>query len=86
MQLLWGAIGAVIGFAAGILGYFAIYKIFSEQLDQLPTLTLVVVFVLAGGGMMGGGWLALYLATRRDIARREKARAERKKFGAKRRQ
>ncbi len=86
MQLVWGAIGAVVGFGAGVLAYFAIYKMFPEQLGQVPTLSMVAVFALGGGGMMGGGWLALYLAARRDKAKRDNARAERKEFGAKRRQ
>ena len=86
MQLVWGAIGAVVGFGAGVLAYFVIYKMFPEQLGQVPTLSMVAVFALGGGGMMGGGWLALYLAARRDKAKRDNARAERKTFGAKRRQ
>ncbi len=86
MHLVWGAIGALVGLGAGVLAYFAIYKIFPEQLGQVPTLSLVAVFGLSGGGMLGGGWLALYLAARYDKTRRDKARKARKKFGAKRHQ
>lgn len=85
MHLVWGAIGAVVGFGAGVLAYFAIFKMFPEQLGQVPTLSMVAVFALGGGGMMGGGWLALYLVARRDKAKREKAREARSKFGSKRR-
>ena len=84
-HLLWGIIGAVVGFGAGILAYFAIYKMFPEQLGQVPTLSMVAVFALGGGGMMGGGWLGLYLATLRDNAKRDKTREARSKFGYKRR-
>ena len=86
MHLVWGAIGAIVGFGAGVLAYFVIFKMFPEQLGQVPTLSVVAVFALGGGGMLGGGWLALYLATRRDKAKRNKAREVRKNFGAKRRQ
>ncbi len=86
MHLLWGAVGAVVGFGAGVLAYFAIYKMFPEQLGQVPTLSMVAVFALGGGGMMGGGWLALYLAARHDKTERAQARETRKKFGAKRRE
>jgi len=86
MHLLWGALGAVVGFGAGVLAYLAIFKMFPEQLGQVPTLSMVAVFALGGGGMLGGGWIALYLAARRDKAKRDKAREARKKFGAKRRQ
>jgi len=85
VQLLWGMVGAIVGLGAGVLGYFAVYKIFPDQLGQAPTLSLVVVFALAGGGMVGGGWLALYLAAGRAKAQRHKAREERSKFGSKRR-
>ncbi len=86
MHLIWGAVGALVGLGAGVLAYFAIYKIFPQQLGQVPTLSLVVVFALSGGGMMGGGWLALYLAARHDKTQRDKAREARNKFGTKRRQ
>ena len=86
MHLLWGAIGAVVGFGVGVLAYLAIFKMFPEQLGQVPTLSMVVVFALGGGGMLGGGWIALYLAARRDKDKRDKAREARNKFGAKRRQ
>ena len=86
MHLVWGAIGAILGCGAGVLAYIAIFKMFPEQLGQVPTLSMVAVFALGGGGMMGGGWLALYLAARRDRTQRDKARETRKTFGAKRRQ
>ena len=86
MHLVWGAVGALVGLGVGLLAYVAIYRVFPEQLGQVPTLSLIVVFALSGGGMMGGGWLALYLAARYDKTQREKARKARKKFGAKRRQ
>ena len=86
MHLVWGAVGALVGMGAGVLAYFAIYRVFPEQLGQVPTVSMVAVFALGGGGMMGGGWLALYLATRRDKTHRDRAREQRKKFGAKRRQ
>ena len=85
MQLLWGMLGAIVGFGAGVLGYIAVHKLFSDQLDQAPTLSVVAVFALAGGGMAGGGWLALYLAAGRAKNQRDKAREERSKFGSKRR-
>jgi len=85
LHLVWGIVGAVAGFGAGTLAYIVLYRVYPDQLGQVPTLALVVVFALAGGGMMGGGWLALYLAAWRDKVQREKAREERSKFGAKRR-
>ncbi len=85
LHLVWGIVGAVVGFGAGILAYLALYRVYPDQLGQVPTLALVVVFALAGGGMMGGGWLALSLTARRAKVQREKAREERSKFGAKRR-
>ncbi len=85
MHLVWGAVGALVGLGAGVLAYFAIFRVFPEQLGQVPTVSMVAVFALGGGGMMGGGWIALYLATRRDKTQRDKAREQRKKFGAKRR-
>ncbi len=85
VHLVWGAVGAVVGFGTGVLGYFALYRSFPDQIGQTPVVTLVAVFGLAGGGMMGGGWLGLYLAARRDRAKRDKAREERSKFGSKRR-
>ncbi len=85
MHLVWGAIGAIVGFGAGVLAYLVIFRMFPEQLGQVPTLSMVAVFALGGGGMMGGGWLALYLAARRDKTKRDNAREVRKKFGAKRR-
>ena len=86
MHLVWGAVGALVGLGAGVLAYFAIYRVFPEQLGQVPTVSGIAVFALGGGGMMGGGWIALYLAARRDKTQRDKARETRKKFGAKRRQ
>ncbi len=85
MHLVWGAIGAILGCGAGILAYLAIFKMFPEQLGQVPTLSAVAIFALGGGGMMGGGWLGLYLATLRDNAKRDKTREARSKFGSKRR-
>ena len=85
MHLVWGAIGAIVGFGAGVLAYLVIFKMFPEQLGQVPTLSTVAVFALGGGGMMGGGWLGLYLATRRDNAKRDKTREARSQFGSKRR-
>ncbi len=78
-------LGALVGFGAGVLGYFAVYRIFPDQLGQAPTLSMIAVFALAGGGMAGGGWLALYLAAGRAKTQRDKAREERSKFGSKRR-
>ena len=86
MHLVWGAVGALAGMGAGVLAYFAIFRVFPEQLGQVPTFSMVAIFALGGGGMMGGGWLALYLAARRDKTQRDKAREVRKTFGAKRRQ
>ncbi len=85
MHLIWGIVGAVLGFSAGMLAYLALYRAFPDQFGRVPTLALVVIFALGGGGMMGGGWIALYLAARRDKTHRDKAREERNKFGSKRR-
>ncbi len=64
MHLIWGIVGAVLGFSAGMLAYLALYRAFPDQFGRVPTLALVVIFALGGGGMMGGGWIALYLAAR----------------------
>ncbi len=85
LHLVWGIVGAVVGFSAGTLAYLGVYRIFPDQLGQIPALALAVIFALAGGGMVGGGWLALYLATRRHRVERDKDREERSQFGSKRR-
>ena len=80
IHLLWGFAGAIVGFAVGLVGYVALYNALPEQLGRGGAVSLVVVGVLAGGGMVGGGWLALYVVTARDKTRRERERRERKQL------
>ncbi len=71
MHSVWGMVGGMVGLGAGMLAYFALYRVFPEQLG------LIALCALAVGGMIGGGWLALYLAAGCAKTQREKAREER---------
>jgi len=84
-QLLWTFVGAIVGFGAGMLAYVGVYKVFPDLLSTQGAVSLIVVFGLAGGGMVGGGYLALVITTKVQKARRRKAREEKPKFGSKRR-
>ncbi len=84
-QLLTTFVGAVVGFGVGMLGWMAIYRAFPEQLGRGGSLPLVVGFSLGGGGMIGGGYLALWITTKVQKARQRKKREQRTKFGNKRR-
>ena len=84
-QLLWTFVGAIVGFGVGLLAYLGIYRLFPEVLGTQGTLSLIVVFILGGGGMLGFGYLALWLTTKVQKARRRKQRDAKTKFGSKRR-
>ncbi len=84
-QLLWTFVGAIVGFGVGLLAYLGVYKLFPQALSTQGMLSLIVVFSLAGGGMLGFGYLALWLTTKVQKARRRKQRETKTKFGNKRR-
>lgn len=84
-QLLWTFVGAIVGLGVGLLAYMGVYKLFSDLLSTGGTIALLVVFGLAGGGMVGGGYLALLITTKLQKAQRRKTREQKPKFGSKRR-
>lgn len=84
-QLLMTFVGAIVGFGLGMLAWLAVYRAFPQQLSRGGSLPLLVVFGLAGGGMVGVGYLALWITTKVQKARRRKKREQRTKFGNKRR-
>lgn len=84
-RLLWTFVGAIVGFGVGLLLYFGVYRLFPEVLGTQGAVSLLVVFALAGGGMVGLGSLALWLTVKVQKARWRKQRDQKKKFGDKRR-
>ncbi len=84
-QLLWTFVGAIGGLGVGLLAYLGVYKLFTGVLSTQPTVGLIAILALAGGGMVGGGYLALVLTSKIQKVRRRKAREQKPKFGSKRR-
>ena len=82
INLLWALLGAILGLAVGLLADMFAFNTFTEPLQTNPTLAGIVLFGLPAMGMVAGGSVSLYITARIDRTRREKARVERKKFGA----
>ena len=84
-QLLWTFVGAIVGVGVGILANIGLHSLFPQVLEANSTLTAISIFGLWGGGMVGGGYLALVLTAKIQKVRRRKAREQKPKFGRKQR-
>ena len=75
-QMFWMMLGVVGGFALG--AYVLVMHIFRlwPHLQGNPSLCLLVLVPVLGGGLVGGGYLAQWLVYRYDRAQRRKRQAE----------
>lgn len=82
-RLLASLVGVIIGGGVGASGFYLLFR-FYEPAAGMPGLTLSAAIVLVGGGVLGGGYLALLTITKVQKARRAKARRkkEAKKFAS----
>jgi ABC-type dipeptide/oligopeptide/nickel transport system permease subunit len=79
--MLGSLLGVAVGGGLGFWLYTLVYKVY-EKAAGMPGLSLAAFLVLIGGGVIGGGYVALWLTTRIQKARKAKARTRRaqKKF------
>ena len=75
-RLLTSLVGILIGGGVGG-GLFYLLNRYYEKAVNMPGLSLVALVVLIGGGVLGGGALALWLTTKAQRARKAKLRGRR---------
>jgi hypothetical protein len=80
-RIFTSVLGIAIGAGVGGGLYYLLFRYY-EKLAGQPTLALLSALVLIGGGILGGGYLALILTTKFQKARRAKrrSRADRGKY------
>lgn len=75
VRLLWTLAGAIIGLAAGLA-----INAYVQSLGEPPMgVQLLLSLLLPGIGLIGGGFLALTIASKRQKASRKKYFEEKKK-------
>ena len=84
-QLLGTFVGAIIGAGAGILAHIGLHALWEPVYQSHVTLYTISIFGLGGAGMLGGGYLALWITMKVYKVRRRKERRAKTKFGNKRR-
>lgn len=75
IRLAWTLVGAILGAAIG----FGVMALAINVLRPSPTVSTLIVIGLCGGGLAGGGYVALTLISRRQRALRKKYFDEKKK-------
>jgi hypothetical protein len=83
-RMLASLLGIAVGGTAGAAVYYQIVQHWEKAVSMGDFIVLLLV-VLIGGGVLGGGWVALTITTKLQKASRAKVRArtEKKKFVAK---
>ncbi len=72
-RLFTSLLGVILGGVAGGSLYYLLVSYYEKMVGQ-PTLSLVSALILIGGGVVGGGYLALTLTTKVQKARKAKRR------------
>ncbi len=75
-RMLTSLLGVVVGGGIGAALYYLVFRYY-EKAAGMPGLSLAAFIVLIGGGVLGGGYLALWLTTKVQKARKAKARSRR---------
>lgn len=75
VRLLWTLAGAVLGVVVG----FGLMTYLLPLMKLPPLGTAVAVIVFCGGGLIGGGFLTLWVLNKRQKAARRKYFDEKKK-------
>jgi len=75
-RLVWTLIGALTGVA---VGFGLMTVIFSRLKDASPGIMLICVMVFMGGGLVGGGYLALWVIGRKQKIVRKQYFEDKKK-------
>lgn len=75
-RMLASLLGVVLGGGVGAALYYLVFRYY-EKAAGMPGLSLAAFIVLIGGGVLGGGYLALWLTTKIQKARKIKVRNRR---------
>ena len=83
-RMIWALIGSLLGICVGIGLLMLLYQMVPALSGAIGITPLVTILVFCGGGLLGGGYLALWLCTRTQKARKKKHYEEKRKKKTKR--
>lgn len=79
VRLVWTLAGAILGLGAGLGLQALTFSRFTSISASTGALPGLLVMAFCGGGLIGGGYLALWLISRRQRAARRQYFEEKKK-------
>ena len=82
-RLIATMIGALTGGALGLYGLLATFRYYEDLVSAGGAAPIIAVVLFCGGGLVGGGYLALSLHLWRERVARRKKDAQKTKYGRK---